>query len=117
MGARALGVPRQAGAGRSPHRPIEEILVNKLTAALSRSEERDLVDLLFLERAGHPAEQALSAALAKDGGCTPAALAFVLSQVEVADDAQLPADVSGRELRAFLDDLVKRLRAAAVPNR
>jgi Nucleotidyl transferase AbiEii toxin, Type IV TA system len=97
--------------------PIEEILVNKLTAALSRAEERDLVDLLFLERAGHRAEPALPAALAKDGGCTPAALAFALSQVRVAEAAQLAGGVTGRELRAFLDDLVKRLRSAAAPGR
>lgn len=97
--------------------PIEEILVNKLTAALSRSEERDLVDLLCLERAGYRAEQALAAALAKDGGCTPAALAWVLSQVEVPEDAALPGGISGREMRAFLTDLVKRLRAAAIPGR
>jgi predicted nucleotidyltransferase component of viral defense system len=29
--------------------PIEEILANTLTTVLSRSEERDLVDLFFLE--------------------------------------------------------------------
>ena len=97
--------------------PIEEILVNKLTAALSRSEERDLVDLLYLERAGYRAEQALTAALAKDGGCTPAALAWVLSQVNVPEDAALPGGISGREMRAFLADLVRRLRAAAMPAR
>lgn len=97
--------------------PIEEILINKLTAVLSRAEERDVVDLLFLERAGHRVEQALAAALAKDGGCTPAALAWVLSQIKVPDGAVLPGGVSGRELRSFLADLVKRLRRAAAPAR
>lgn len=97
--------------------PIEEILVNKLTAVLSRAEERDVVDLLFLERAGHRAEHALAAAFAKDGGCTPAALAWVLSQISVPDDAALPAGVTGGELRGFLVDLVKRLRRAAAPSR
>lgn len=33
--------------------PIEEILANKLTTILSRAEERDLVDLYFLERFRH----------------------------------------------------------------
>lgn len=97
--------------------PIEEILINKLTAVLSRAEERDVVDLLFLERAGHRAEQALAAALAKDGGCTPAALAWVLSEIRVPEDAALPGGVSGRELQDFLADLVKRLRRAAAPER
>jgi predicted nucleotidyltransferase component of viral defense system len=95
--------------------PIEEILVNKLTAAVSPAEERDIVDLLFLERAGYRAEQALADALKKDGGCTPAALAWVLAQIEVPDDAALPGDVSGKELQDFLTDLVKRLRRAAAP--
>lgn len=97
--------------------PIEEILINKLTAVLSRAEERDVVDLLFLERAGHRAEQALAAALAKDGGCTPAALAWVLSEIRVPENVALPGGVSGRELQDFLADLVKRLRRAAAPDR
>ncbi len=46
--------------------PIEEILINKLTAVLSRAEERDLVDLLKLEEAGHRVESALPGALQKD---------------------------------------------------
>ena len=45
-----------------PTAPVEGIMVesltdlraNKLTCILSRSEPRDLVDLLFLDRAGHP---------------------------------------------------------------
>jgi Nucleotidyl transferase AbiEii toxin, Type IV TA system len=94
---------------------VEEILINKLTTVLSRGEERDLVDLLFLERAGHRVEPALAGALAKDGGCTPGALAWVLSEIEIPDGASLPANVSAAELRAFLSDLVKRLRRAARP--
>ncbi|WP_394825004.1 nucleotidyl transferase AbiEii/AbiGii toxin family protein [Pendulispora albinea] len=50
--------------------PPDEILANKLTALVARSEERDLVDVLFLERAGYRVEDALAKALAKDGGCT-----------------------------------------------
>jgi predicted nucleotidyltransferase component of viral defense system len=95
--------------------PLDEILANKLCAVLSRSEERDLVDLLFLERAGYPAERGLEAALRKDGGCTPAALAYVLSQIDVPDGIHLPADVEPPELRAFLSGLVHRLRRAAIP--
>lgn len=95
--------------------PVEEILINKLTTVVSRAEERDLVDLFFLERAGHRAEDALDGALAKDGGCTPGALAWALSQVDVPDAATLPGGVSPMELRAFVGDLVKRLRRAAAP--
>jgi len=95
--------------------PIEEILINKLTTALSRAEERDLVDLMFLERAGLSLESALPAALAKDGGCTPAALAYVLSQIRIPDGVPLPSGVAPAELRSYLEDLVKRLRDAAAP--
>ncbi len=95
--------------------PPEEILANKLTAVAGRMEERDLVDLLWLERSGLRVEDALAAAQAKDGGATPATLAWLLSEVEIPDTARLPAGVTAAELRAFVADLVVRLRRAAVP--
>lgn len=95
--------------------PPEEILANKLTAVVGRMEERDLVDILFLERAGYRVEDALASALEKDGGCTPATLSWLLSQVEIPDGITLPAGVRPSELRAFIDDLVTRLRRAALP--
>jgi predicted nucleotidyltransferase component of viral defense system len=52
--------------------PADEILANKLAALVGRAEERDLVDIMFLERAGYSIDAALPVALAKDGGCTPA---------------------------------------------
>ena len=95
--------------------PPEEILANKLTTLLSRSEERDLVDVMMLERAGYDLEPALAGALAKDGGCTPAQLAFVLSDVVIPDGAKLPGGVAPDELRTYLAALVKRLRRASLP--
>ncbi len=95
--------------------PADEILANKLTAIVGRAEERDLVDVMFLERAGHAIETALAAALAKDGGCTPATLAWLLSEVTIADGISLPAGVSTTELRAYVSDLVTRLRRLALP--
>ncbi|MFH2005604.1 MAG: nucleotidyl transferase AbiEii/AbiGii toxin family protein [bacterium] len=94
----------------------DEILVNKLTSLLSRSEERDVVDVMFLERAGYAVEDALHAALAKDGGCTPGQLAFVLAEITVPDGVILPAGVRPDELRDYLIDLVRRLRALAHPS-
>jgi len=112
-------VPQAAGAkrviGSVSVDPLEEILVNKLTTLLSRAEERDLVDLLFLERRGLKAEDGLPAALEKDGGCTPAALAWVLSEVSIPDGVELPGGVSAAELRTFVADLIVRLRRAAFP--
>jgi hypothetical protein len=95
--------------------PANEILVNKLTTLVSRAEERDLIDVMFLERSGLRVEEALPAALAKDGGCTPATLAWVLSEISVPDGVAIPGGVSATELRAYLADLIVRLRRAALP--
>lgn len=95
--------------------PADEILANKLTAIVGRAEKRDLIDVMLLERAGYPIEAALPAALAKDGGCTPATLAWLLSEVKVPDGVELPADVSPAELRTYLADLIRRLLVVAVP--
>ncbi len=93
----------------------EEILVNKLNTIVSRSEIRDLVDVMALERAGYSVEDALEGALAKDGGCTPATLAWVLSEIEIAEQAELPGGISGAEMRSYLEELIRRLRRAALP--
>ena len=95
--------------------PPEEILANKLTALVGRQEERDLVDVFWLERAGYPLEPALRAALEKDGGCTPATLAWLLSELNIPDDARLSGDVSPAELRSYVAALVARLRRLAHP--
>jgi hypothetical protein len=78
-------------------------------------EERDIVDLYVLEQAGYPAEKFLDAALRKDGGCTPATLAWLLSEVHIAEDAKLPGGVDARALGDWLGKLVVRLRLAAAP--
>lgn len=96
--------------------PPEEILANKLCAIVGRLEERDLVDVMALERAGYRVEDALAHAFAKDGGCTPANLAWLLSEMRIPDDVVLPGGVLGRDLGAFVRDLVVRLRRIAMPN-
>jgi hypothetical protein len=95
--------------------PREEILANKITALVGRMEERDLVDVYFLERAGLHVEDYLDAALAKDAGATPAALAWLLSEISIPDEAKLPGGLAPSELRAYLTELVKRLRLKAFP--
>jgi len=92
----------------------EEILANKLCTLLSRSELRDLVDVRALEQAGYSIEEALEPASRKDGGLTTAQLAWVLSEVQIGDDAE-PPGVSAKELREYLDDLVRRLTRRAFP--
>lgn len=74
-----------------PPPPVEDIIVEslvdlraaKITCILSRSEPRDLVDLLFLERHGHRVEDDLPLALRKDGGIDPGVLAWLLGQFPV----------------------------------
>lgn len=95
--------------------PADEILANKLCALLSRGEVRDLVDVLALERSGLRVEDALAPAATKDGGLTPAQLAWVLSQIRIGPDARVPGGFSATELRAFVDDLVERLTRLAYP--
>jgi hypothetical protein len=95
--------------------PADEILANKLTALVGRAEERDLIDVLFLERAGYSIEAALSAALVKDGGCTPATLAWLLSEITIPDGVVLPASVSPAELRAYVAELTARFLVLASP--
>lgn len=95
--------------------PPREILANKLCTLLSRSELRDLVDVLALSRAGFSVEDALPLAIRKDGGLTPAQLAWVLSEIEIGDDATIPAGITPKELREFIADLKDRLARVSFP--
>lgn len=95
--------------------PPEEILANKICALLSRSEIRDLVDVRALELAGYRVEDAMPAAMMKDGGVTPAQLGWVLSQIKLGDEMKSPGGVSVAELRRYLSDLIDRLSRSAFP--
>jgi hypothetical protein len=106
-----------------PPPPIEGVVVesladlraNKLTCILSRSEPRDLVDLLFLDRAGYAPERDLALALQKDAGLDPGVLAWLLGQFP---DGPLPVmlePLTQDELRRFRDELGERFRAIALP--
>jgi hypothetical protein len=94
---------------------LVDLRVNKLTCILSRSEPGDLVDLLFLDRAGFAPERDIQLALRKDAGIDPGIIAWVLGQfpVEPLPVMLLPLDVA--ELRAFRDDLRERFRRLSVP--
>jgi hypothetical protein len=93
----------------------EEILANKLCALLSRAELRDLVDVIALERTGLRIEDVLPDAMQKDGGLTPAQLAWVLSELRIGDDARIPGGLSAEELRTALESLIHRLTRLAAP--
>lgn len=95
---------------------LVDLRANKLTCVLSRSEPRDLVDLLFLDRAGYPPEADLTLALAKDGSIDPGVLAWLLAQFPVEPLPQMLEPLSSAELKAFRDVLAERLRRLAVPD-
>jgi predicted nucleotidyltransferase component of viral defense system len=95
--------------------PIEEIFSNKLTTLVSRQELRDLVDVFELERHGLRVEAFLDEAREKDGGVTPATLAFLLSEWKIPDSAKLPPGYAADEIRTFKDSLAERLVRLALP--
>jgi hypothetical protein len=95
--------------------PPEEIFANKLCALLGRAEVRDLVDVRALEGSGLSLERALEAGQQKDGGLTPAQLAWVLSQISIGAEARIPGGGSAADLRQYLRDLVDRLVTLARP--
>ena len=94
---------------------LVDLRAAKLTCLLSRSEPRDLVDVLFLDRAGHVPEADLVFALRKDAGIDPAVLAWLLGEFPVRPlpDMLLPLTVD--ELASYRDELRERLRRLAVP--
>lgn len=107
----------------APPAPIEGVVVeslddlraSKLTCILSRSEPRDLVDLLFLDRAGFPPENDLGLALRKDAGIDPGVLAWLLGQFPTSPLPEMLEPLSTEELEEFRADLAVRLRRSTLP--
>ncbi|MBN2574488.1 MAG: nucleotidyl transferase AbiEii/AbiGii toxin family protein [Deltaproteobacteria bacterium] len=93
---------------------LADLRASKLTCILSRSEPRDLVDLLFLDRAGFPPEQDLALALRKDAGIDPGILAWLLGDLPCAPLPSMLVPLTVGELRQFRDDLRERFRRLAV---
>ena len=113
----------EATGDLEPPTTVEGVLVEsladlraaKLTCVLSRSEPRDLVDLLFLDRAGFPPERDLSLALRKDAGIDPRVLGWLLGQFPTEPLPRMLVPLSVEELEEFRDALRERIRAATVP--
>ncbi len=95
--------------------PVDEIFANKLCALLGRAEIRDLVDLFVLEREGLSLEQGLAAGQRKDGGLTPAQLAWVLSQMALSESEAVPGGVPRDDLDRYRRGLIDRLLVLARP--
>ena len=93
---------------------LADLRANKLTCILSRSEPRDLVDLYFLDRTGHPPEQDLDLAHRKDAGIDPGILAWLLSQFPTAPLPGMLEPLTSEELETFRRELAERMRRIAV---
>ncbi|HVY30588.1 MAG TPA: nucleotidyl transferase AbiEii/AbiGii toxin family protein [Polyangiaceae bacterium] len=93
---------------------LPDLRANKLTCLLSRSEPRDLVDVMFLERSGYTPEKDLELALAKDAGVDPGILAHLLSEFPVTPLPQMLVPLSEAELVTYRNELSERLRRLAV---
>jgi hypothetical protein len=94
---------------------LADLRANKVTCLLSRSEPRDLVDLMFLDQAGFPPERDLSLALRKDAGIDPGVLAWLLKDFPVSPLPIMLVPLTSEELRGFRDDLRDRFKRVAVP--
>jgi hypothetical protein len=106
-----------------PPPPVEGVVVEsfadlraaKLTCLLSRAEPRDLVDVLFLDRAGYSPEADLALALRKDAGIDPGVLAWLLRDFPTSPLPQMLVPLTRDELTRFRDELAQRFRLVAVP--
>jgi hypothetical protein len=94
---------------------LRDLRASKVTCLLNRTEPRDLVDLLVLDRAGHPPEQDLASALEKDAGIDPGILAWLLRDFPTAPLPSMLVPLAEPDLRRFRDELRERLRRIAVP--
>lgn len=94
---------------------LADLRAAKITCLLSRSEPRDLVDVLFLERAGYPVEPDLPLARRKDAGIDPGVLAWLLRTFPTRPMPVMLQPLDEAELRAFRDALAERLKLAARP--
>ena len=96
---------------------LREIIANKLTTLLSRTELKDVVDLYFLEKAGHDLLAAIPDAQAKDGGWEPAVVAMLLDGLQVHEmPAWMIRELTPADLEAFLEKLRLAISQTALPN-
>lgn len=95
---------------------LREIIANKLTTLLSRTELKDVVDLYFLDQAGHDLLAAIPDAQAKDGGWEPAVVSMLLDTQRV---TELPPwilrPLACDDLQKFLDQLRRAIAVLALP--
>jgi hypothetical protein len=90
--------------------PFADMRAAKLTRLLSRAEPRDMVDVMFLERAGHLPEDDFELALTKDAGMDPSSLAWLIREFPVRPLPVMLQPLSEIELAQYRDHLVERFK-------
>lgn len=87
---------------------LEDIAANKICAVLGRTEMKDLIDLFFLDKAGHKVDHYFGYAEQKDGGLTHEALAYALSQFDVTEIPKFVIKpLTIQELKNYLESLIE----------
>jgi hypothetical protein len=95
---------------------LREIAANKLCALLGRGEQKDVVDLYFLQQAGINLSGMIELAANKEGGMEPAILSWVLSQIHFDEiPPYVLKPLTADELNAFLADLTSQLADLSFP--
>lgn len=95
---------------------LREMIANKLTTLLSRSEMKDVVDLYFLEQAGHDLLAAIPDAQEKDGGWDPAIVSMLLNNLNPDDPTVLLIkDLRAKEFKEFLKRFRLAIASLALP--
>ena len=95
---------------------LREIIANKLTTLISRTELKDLVDLYFLNREGHDIIAAVFDAQKKDGGWDPAVVAMLLEGLAIDEIPEwMIKDIAPADLRDFANDLRLTIAQLALP--
>jgi hypothetical protein len=93
---------------------LPDLRAAKLTCLLSRREPRDLVDVLFLERAGFRPEADLELALRKDAGIDPAILAWLIAEFPTEPLPEMLKPLTQDEFERYRNELAQRFRALAL---
>lgn len=94
---------------------LRELAASKVCTLIGRAEIRDLVDLAAILDTGVSLEQALADAARKDASADAATLAWLLDDLTIPPDAELPGGGDASALDAFRARLVTRLRRLSLP--
>jgi hypothetical protein len=95
---------------------IREIIANKWSALVGRMDIKDLLDLYFLDRAGHDVLARFEDGQAKDGGLEPGMLSHLLDAIHTEPSSDyLIEPLNKNDFDAFVDRIRKEMACRALP--